>query len=252
MSESFESWWSSLGAITKRVLVISVAISAAVTSRSISPYLITADFSATVFSFQIWRIVTAVFYLGNFSFPWLMALAMLVTYTKYHEETEFKGRRADFIWMLTMIISFLTLCAWILSMPVVSFAFTMSLCWIFCKRNPSMKLSIYFFAFDANIFPWALMAFHVVLGQSIVDDLVGIVAGHGYLFLSDMLPKTHGIELVRTPVFLQNWIPQQRTRGTVHRGVEVVEPAGRRLGDGANGPAPQRHNWGQGRALGAR
>jgi Derlin-2/3 len=247
MAQSFESWWGTLGPITKIVLVLSIGITTVASSGVVSPYKLIVDFNTTIFSFQLWRIVTAAFYLGNFSFPWLMALAMLVTYVKHHEETEFQGRRADFVWMLVLIITFLTLVAWALALPLVSFALTMSLCWIFCKRNPTAKLSIYFFEFNANIFPWALMAFHVVLGQSVLDDVAGIVAGHGYIFLSDMLPKTHGMRLVETPEFLKRWIPNQRLFGSVHNGVQAVAPAGRQpLND-----QPARRNWGQGRVLGA-
>ncbi|CUG02093.1 Hypothetical protein, putative [Bodo saltans] len=248
MAQSFESWWEKLGPITKIILVLSVCITIVGSSGVVSPYKLIVDFNLTVFSFQIWRIVTAAFYLGNFSFPWLMALAMLVTYVKLHEESEFQGRRADFVWMLTLLITFLTVVAWIFSLPLVSFALTMSLCWIFCKRNPTAKLSIYFFEFSANIFPWALLAFHVVLGQSVMDDVAGIVAGHGFLFLHDMLPKTHGMKLVETPQFIKTWIPHQRLFGSVHSGVHAVAPAGRQ----PLNEQPAHRNWGQGRVLGTR
>lgn len=245
MSQSFDSWWATLGPVTRFTLVCSVGVTAAISFGAVSPYYILVDFDATFYRCQLWRIITAAFCLGKFGFPWLMALAMLVTYVKYHEETEFKGRRADFIWMMTLIITFLHLCAWIFDMKLVSFALTMSLCWIFCKRNPTVKLSLYFFSFDANIFPWVLMAFHVVLGQSIIDDVVGIVAGHGFLFLKDMLPKTHGTDWIRTPQFLLQWFPNERLVGGVG-GIEVRPPAG---GRPAAAP-PGRHQWGPGRVLG--
>lgn len=243
---SFESWWETLGPVTKFTLVTSVGVTAAISFGLVNPSYIVADFNATIFKLQLWRIITASYCLGKFSFPWLMALAMLVTYVKYHEETEFKGRRADFVWMLSLIILFLTVCSWLLALPIVSFGFTMALCWIFCKRNPAAKMSLYFFEFNANVFPWALMAFHVVLGQSIVDDIVGIIAGHGFLFLKDMLPKTHGRDVIPTPQFLVNLLPHQRLVGGVG-GVQVMAPQNRAPAQPAGA---RQHNWGQGRVLG--
>lgn len=244
MAESFESWWATLGPITKFTLIFSFLCTAVASSGMVNPMLLLVDFNATVFSLQLWRLLTATFLLGKFSFPWLMAFAMLVTYMKYHEDTNFRGKKADFVWMLAVIIAFLHLCGWLLDMQLLSFSFTMALCWIFCKRNPTWKMSLYFFNFDANIFPWALLLFHVVIGQGLVEDLVGIVAGHGFLFLHDMMPKTHGTNILDTPQFLYNWMPNEKLMpGGVH-----FAPAARAVPGQA---APARHVWGQGRALGA-
>ena len=241
MPESFEAWWSGLGPVTKFSLITSVLCTCGFSFQMVSPQLLLIDFDAMIWQLQIWRPITATFFLGKFGFPWLMAIAMLVTYVQRHEE-DFKGRLAELIWMFTLIIVFLHICAFVLDMMLVSFSFIMALCWIWCKRNPTATLSIYMFTFGANMFPWAFMLFHLVMGMSIVDDIVGVVAGHGYLFLADMLPRTHGYNLVRTPQFLYNWFPNQRVTSY---GVTAA-PEGRRMA----GQAEQRHAWGRGNALG--
>jgi Derlin-2/3 len=169
---------------------------------------------------------------------------MLVIYMKYNEDFDFKGRLADLVWMLVMIVAFLHLVGCVLGFPWAGL--TMPLCWVFCKRHPTMQMKLYFFVFSANIFPWVLCAFHVVTGGSLALDLAGIVAGHAYLFLADVLPKTHGKELATTPQFLLRWFPRQNQ---ALAGVHM--PTRMRAEQQAAAAQPPRHNWGAGRVLGA-
>jgi hypothetical protein len=40
------------------------------------------------------------------------------------------------------------------------------------------------------------------MDKSILSDLVGIAVGHTYYFLHDILPTTHGYNILKTPRFL--------------------------------------------------
>lgn len=204
MAESFEAWWSSLGNITKFCLITAVLCSMGFTMQIVPPQLLLIDFEAMVWQLQIWRPITATFFLGKFSFAWLMGVAMLVMTVKRHEDNDFVGRKGDLAWMMVLISAALHLIAWLMGMKLVSFAFLMALTWVWCKRNPDAQLSIYMFAFKAIYYPWFFMVFHMLMGMSIVDDIVGIVGGHLFLFLADILPRTHNIHLVKTPAFVTN------------------------------------------------
>jgi hypothetical protein len=245
MPESFEAWWGKLGPFTKGSLVISAVLTIAMTFGIVSPYYYIVDFESLFWKLHLWRPVTSCLFLGKLGFPFLMNLAMLVMYTANNEE-EFAGRPADFAWLITVVVFVLHLVGgFLLGAPILSFGYIMALVWIFCKRHEEAQLSIYMFSFKASFFPWALMLFHLCLGMSIVDDLVGIVAGHTYIFFTDILPKTHGLNLLPTPRFYYSWLPNQRL---MPRGVDVHIPAAR--AGGAN-QQPQQHRWGGGRTLGA-
>jgi hypothetical protein len=240
MAESFESWWNGLGRLTQATLVISFFCTLSL-QFGMSPYLYVADLTSTFTKLQIWRPITSMVFLGKFGFPWLLGLAMLVMYMKQQED-EHVGRRADFIWMLAIVGSALQLIAFVADMQLLAFAFTMSLVWIWCQRHEDQQLKIYMFTFRAKIFPWALVGFHLLLGQSVFDDLAGIAAGHLYFFLHDTHPQlTGGRSYLETPQWLLRLVPNQRL------GVHTVHQAGAPMA--AQQPEARRQ-WGQGRALG--
>lgn len=250
MAQSFEAWYNALPRVTRLILVATVVITAVSTFGLISPYWLVLTRSFLI-DLQWWRPLTATLFLGNFSFPWLMSVGMLLTYLKYNEENDFKGKTADFVWMLLVLMIGLTVLGVLFQLPIVSFAFMMALCWVFCKRNPALRLSLLGFEFNANVFPWVLMGFHVILGQGILEDVCGIVVGHLFVFLRDVLPATHGHRLLETPLWLKRRIPELGNPGfqTLH---PEVHPQDARFGQ-RNAPQqdPGRHNWGRGRPLGA-
>lgn len=75
--------------------------------------------------------------------------------------------------------------------------------YIWSKRNPEVTLSFLgLFNFNAPYLPWVILGFGLLLGQSPIYDLLGIVVGHIYYFLEDVYPVTSGRHLLKTPSFL--------------------------------------------------
>ncbi len=57
--------------------------------------------------------------------------------------------------------------------------------------------------FQAPYLPWVLFAFSLLLGNSVIVDLMGIIVGHIYYFLEDIFPRQQGgFRLLKTPRFL--------------------------------------------------
>ena len=60
--------------------------------------------------------------------------------------------------------------------------------------------------FKTMYLPWVLTAFHVLMGNDIVSDLMGIAAGHMYYAFKEVLPQSQGPlrgkQLLPTPLFL--------------------------------------------------
>jgi Derlin-2/3 len=251
MSQSFGDWFNQLGPVTRASLVAVVGLSAVSSLNIVSPSLLVLTKEALT-SLQVWRFATAAFYLGNFSFPWLMTVATFVVYTRKNEESNFKGKTADMVYMFLVVIAALSVGSLLLSFYVTSFSFLMSLCWIFCKRHPEEQLELFGFAFRSSVFPWVLMALHFIMGGGIMADILGIVVGHAYLFFKDVLPVTHHQRWLETPLWLQRRFPQPTTRVTSF-GAEV-HPYDPRFQTVRRTAAPQgggSHNWGSGRALGS-
>ncbi|GCC34514.1 hypothetical protein chiPu_0012988, partial [Chiloscyllium punctatum] len=56
----------------------------------------------------------------------------------------------------------------------------------------------------APFLPWVLMGFSLLLGNSVIVDLLGIAVGHIYYFLEDVFPnQPGGVRLLVTPGFLK-------------------------------------------------
>ena len=76
--------------------------------------------------------------------------------------------------------------------------------YVWGRRNPHVSLSFLgLFTFTAPYLPWVILGFGVLLGQSPILDALGIVVGHIYYYLEDVLPQlTGGRKLLVTPSLL--------------------------------------------------
>lgn len=252
MSQNFADWFNQLGPVTRFSLVTAVGLSAVSSLNLVSPSRLVLT-SEAVTAMQVWRFVTAAFFLGNFSFPWMMTIATFVTYVKNNEETDYKGKTADFVYMFLVVIGVLSAVGLFFNLYTTSFSLLMALCWIFCKRHPEQQLELFGFAFRSAVFPWVLMALHFVLGGGFMADLIGVAAGHAFLFVKDVLPTTHQQRWLETPLWLQRRFPQPTTR-VASFGPEV-HPYDPRFQTNRRSTTQQSegasHKWGTGRALGS-
>ena len=58
------------------------------------------------------------------------------------------------------------------------------------------------FRFEGLYLPWALIAFTVLVGSNPMTDILGVIAGHLYYFLLEVLPATKGWNVLQTPAVL--------------------------------------------------
>ena len=68
-----------------------------------------------------------------------------------------------------------------------------------CGSNPAMLMLINIHFLQAFYFPWAMLALDVIFGSQILPDLLGIVAGHLYYFLTVLHPLSTGKNILKTP-----------------------------------------------------
>eukprot|EP00754_Rhynchopus_humris_P041539 Rhum_TRINITY_DN25095_c0_g1::Rhum_TRINITY_DN25095_c0_g1_i1::g.180898::m.180898/K13989/DERL2_3; Derlin-2/3 len=249
MAQTFESWWSSLGPITKFTLITCLLLASCATFEWV-------DFRHFFLIWPLvptepWRIFTSTFFLGKFSMPFVFNLVFLIIYQKRLEEEDyplgFMGRTADHVWlMLTLVLVLLPL-SFLFGLVIISLSFSMGLTWVWCKRHETQELVFYGFAFKAAYFPWILTLIHVLMGSSPFGDIAGIIAGHFYICCKDVFPNTHGFSILNTPQFMYNMFPPHRVGVTSVAGAQTFVPDAR----AGNQPAAQApHRWGQGRRLG--
>ncbi|XP_022749868.1 derlin-1-like isoform X2 [Durio zibethinus] len=120
--------------------------------------------------FQVWRLITNFFFLGKFSINFGIRLLMIARYGVQLEKGPFERRTADFLWMM-----------------------------IFCALS---LLAFYL--------PWAMLALDVIFGSPLIPDLLGIIAGHLYYFLTVLHPLATGKVILKTPMWVHKLVARWR------------------------------------------
>ncbi|KAK2494553.1 hypothetical protein MC885_004677 [Smutsia gigantea] len=126
-------------------------------------------------------------------------------YCRMLEEGSFRGRTADFVFMFLFGGVLMILLGLLGSLFFLGQALTAMLVYVWSRRSPQVRVNFLgLLTFQAPFLPWALMGFSLLLGNSILVDLLGIAVGHIYYFLEDVFPnQPGGKRLLLTPGFLK-------------------------------------------------
>jgi len=204
---------------------------------------------------QLWRLVTP-FFIWGLGFSWILNMFFLYRHMKQLEEEEFRGRRADFIWMIVLLCVGILILGGIGGLPMLSEALLMSILYVWSRKFPDVNMTFMFgLRFKSQYLVWVLTIYHFILGSSIWQDVIGIVCGHIYWFCSDVLPRTHNINLVEAPILLQRLVPNTGVAGVQYMNGQFEAHAPQNPLRPNNAAQPeqqlyQRHNWGAGHRLG--
>ncbi|XP_024030865.1 derlin-1 [Morus notabilis] len=163
--------------------------------------------------FQVWRLITTLFFLGGFSINFGIRLLMIARYGVQLEKGPFDRRTADFLWM--MIFGALTLLVLSIIPIFQSFYLGISLVfmlvYVWSREFPSANINIYgLVTLKAFYLPWAMLALDVLFGSPIMQDLLGIIAGHLYYFLTVLHPLAGGKNILKTPTWVQRLVARWR------------------------------------------
>jgi hypothetical protein len=126
------------------------------------------------------------------------------------EEGSFRGRTADFMWMLLLGAIGMTIVGPVVHLMFLGSSLTFMMVYVWSRRNPDVRLNFLgVLNFNAPMLPWVLMIFSLLLNNSFpTNDALGIVFGHIYYFLDDVYPYTSGSgkRYLRAPLFVKQLI----------------------------------------------
>ena len=225
--------------------------------------------------FHIWRLVTPFIFAGGFGLNFVFHMFILYENCKRYEANPFNtgagGTSADMLYMVitgavVLMILEITLG---FGLPMMSEPMLYMIIYVWSRKDPEQIISIWGFKFKALYLPWVYMCIRVLMtGQVPVTILIGIVVGHLYYFLVDVVPGQHGYTVVKTPVFCSTfleWITNV-SQGAARPAVQAYPPnanaaaAAAGAGAGADGIPRQRfgggggggggYAWGRGNVLG--
>ena len=125
---------------------------------------------------------------------------MMIYYTISSIEEHFEKRQADLATMLVFNAVIAMLFAFLANdYSVMESPYIFSLIYVWSKFVPDRQMSIWGFPVQSLHLPWVLMGFHLFTGGNPFNDLIGVAAGHSYIYLTTVLPESHGYELLKTP-----------------------------------------------------
>ncbi|CAN6456809.1 unnamed protein product [Victoria cruziana] len=175
----------------------------------VNPYYIALIYSEVFQRFQIWRLVTNFFFLGKFSINFGIRLLMIARYGVQLEQGPFARRTADFLWM--MIFGACCLLAFSIVPQTRSYFLAVSLVfmllYVWSREYPNAQINIYgLVTMKAFYLPWTMLALDVIFGSPLLPDLLGIVAGHLYYFLTVLHPLAGGRNIMKTPAWVHKLV----------------------------------------------
>ncbi|XP_059461127.1 derlin-1.1-like [Corylus avellana] len=195
-------YYRSLPPVSKAYGVACFMTTAAFSLGLYDPSRISLEYGLVIKSFQVWRLLTNFFFLGPFSLPFAFRLLIIAKYGVSLERGPFDKRTADYVWMLIFgALSLLVMAAvpylWSEFMGV-SLVFMMVYIW--GREFPNARINVYgLVSFKGFYLPWTMLAVDLLLDNPLMPDILGIVAGHLYYFLTVLHPLAGGKYVFKTP-----------------------------------------------------
>ncbi|XP_022781511.1 derlin-2-like [Stylophora pistillata] len=203
--QTFQQEYMQMPVVTRTYTTACVVTTLAVQLELITPFQLYFNPELIFQRFQFWRLVTNFMFFGTIGFNFLFNMIFTYRYCRMLEEGSFRGRTADFVFMFMFGGAIMTVIALFVNLVFLGQAFTIMLVYIWSRRNPFIRMNFFgLLTFKAPYLPWVLFGFSLMLGNSVMVDLIGIAVGHVYYFLEDVFPEQPGgFRILRTPGILK-------------------------------------------------
>jgi len=200
-----QDWFKALPPFTRYYFATALATTIGATLGIITPNWIVLDFPSLFYRFHIWRPITCFIYFGAFGFPFIIQMFILTRYLTSMEQGFPAGPRGTA--EMTFFVAFTALC-----MIAISYfwenlrfpgpALVFSALYVWSRRNAYLDVVFWGFKFQAWTFPFVILVLAFLGLGSPMQDLVGLIVGHLYHFLVDIVPSVYGVSVLKTPEFL--------------------------------------------------
>jgi len=131
---------------------------------------------------------------------------VLYRYSSMLEKNSFRNKPAEFILFFAFGSCVFLLAALFLGLEFLSPCLSSMMLYLWTRRNPTVQINfLEIFQFRAPIMPWFLILFVLMFGMNPKYDLIGVLAGHMYYYLEDVvpfLPETEDFKLLKPPQML--------------------------------------------------
>lgn len=194
--------------VTRLVIATSAVLAVLATLDVVSALSLYLNWDLVLQERQWWRPITCFFFFGEFSVHFCWHIYVYLQYCSSLEQVGFRGRSADFVWMLiSSALLLLALTAALrLNSSFLSSALMDVMIYLWSKKNQNMLVHVVFVTVHAAYLPWTLAFLSLLLGGNIQDHLLGISIGHVYYFFTEiypLMPTSRGVRIFATPRILK-------------------------------------------------
>jgi len=194
--------------VTRLIIATSGIMALLSTLDIVSPLSLYMNWDLVIKERQWWRPLTCFFFFGEFSIHFCWHIYVYLQYCSSLEQVVYRGRTADFVWMLMISVCLLLglTAALRLNTSFLSSALMDVMIYLWSKKNANMLVQVVFVTLHAAYLPWTLAGLSLLLGGNIQDNLLGIAVGHIFYFFSDiypLMPTSRGVKVFGTPQLLK-------------------------------------------------
>jgi len=205
-------WYNSLPPVTKTWGTACLITTVLATLQVVHPIMIYFDSGFILSKFQIWRLVTCFLFLGKFGIKFAINLLLLARYGVQLESVTYRGRTADYLFMLlfgmvTMLAAKFLIPVSILRLPFLAASLCFMVLYVWSREFPTSNVNVMgLLTVQAFWLPWVYLVMDLLFGADLTEDLLGILVGHLYYFLTVIYPRENGRVLISTPLWLRRLV----------------------------------------------
>ena len=193
--------------ITKILVLSSFSLSILVWSGLINTLDIYLNFYLIIHKLEVWRILTTFIYFGEFNLNLILHMFIFFRDSKILEKKIFQGNSADYLYFILFCMIFLLLLSPITKSLFLSTSLNFAMMYYWGRKSKMTNVEFMgVFTFRAPYLSIFYLMISFLLGYEYKELIIGIIVGHVYYFLKEILPRikgVKGIKLLETPKIVQ-------------------------------------------------
>ncbi|CAL6053454.1 Derlin-like_protein [Hexamita inflata] len=184
--------------ITLVVVSISIGLSLLASLKIISPFSISLDWFG-IQRGEYYRLITGFLFFGPISLNWIFFVSQNIKYISALEKESYAGKKKELIllivytWICTLLLS-----RFVAKMSYAAMPFFSVLSYVWTKKHrDQIFVAFGFLHFPASYLPVFNVVVAVMQQQSLLVPIFGILVGHIWWFIDDVVPGLTGVDLIR-------------------------------------------------------
>ena len=184
------TWYLNLPVVTRTYVTACCLTAAAITFHVVEPIKLYLNFDRIVARHEYWRLVTTFIFFGSLNGNFFFHMHYLCNYFSRLENQCYRTRPVSFLVMLFSGAVLMIFAAYFLNILFLSSTMILYVLYVWCRRNPHEQLSIFgVLTVSAPYLPYLFILISLTMKQPVQDELLGIVVGHTFWFVTDVAPK---------------------------------------------------------------